>query len=56
MVRSFVHAFVWIQVIVNLDSFCSLWAAFTLNVHLNALYNESVYRQEQHTSGINTIP
>ena len=25
-------------------------------VHIKALYNESVHRQEQHTSGINTIP
>ena len=31
-------------------------AAFTLTVHINALYNESVHRQEQHASGINTIP
>ena len=29
---------------------------FTLTVHINALYNESVHQQEQHTSGINTIP
>ena len=37
--------------------FSSLWPAFTLTVHKkNALYNESVHRQEQHTSGINTIP
>ena len=37
------------------DSFGSLWAAFTLTVHINALYNESVQRQEQHSRGINTI-
>ena len=36
-------------------SFSSLWAAFTLTVHINALYNESVQRQEQHSSGMNTI-
>ena len=36
--------------------FCSIWPAFTLTVHINALYNDSVHRQEQHTSGINTIP
>ena len=24
------------------DSFSSLWAAFTLTVHINALYNESI--------------
>ena len=37
-------------------SFSSLWPAFTLTVHINALYNESVHRKEQRTSGINTIP
>ena len=36
--------------------FSSLWPAFTLTVHITALYNESVHRQEQHISGINTIP
>ena len=35
------------------DSFSSLWVAFMLTVHINALYNESVHRQEQHTRGIN---
>ena len=30
-------------------SFSSLWPAFTLTVHINALYNESVQRQEQHS-------
>ena len=34
-------------------SFNSLWAAFTLTVHINALNNENVQRQEQHSSGIN---
>ena len=38
---------------VTLAPFSSLWPAFTLTVHINALYNESVHRQEQHTSGIN---
>ena len=32
--------------------FSLLWPAFTLTVHINALCNESVYRQVQHTSGI----
>ena len=36
--------------------FRSLWLAFTLTVHINALYNESVCRQKQDTSGINMIP
>ena len=31
-------------------SFSSLWAAFTLNVHINALYNESVYGREEHAT------
>ncbi len=35
---------------VTLAPFSSLWPAFTLTVHINALYNESVYRQEQHTT------
>ena len=54
MVRSFVHACV-VRVFLTLDSFSSLWAAFTPTVHINALYNESVHRQEQHTSGIYTM-
>ena len=33
----------------------SFWPAFTLTAHINALYNESVQRQEQHSIGINTI-
>ena len=45
MVRSCVHV-----------SFSSLWAAFMLTVHINALYNESVHRKEQRTSEIITIP
>ena len=35
--------------------FSSLWAAFTLTVHIKALYIESVQQQEQHSSGIDTI-
>ena len=53
-VRAFVCSFV--RSCVTLAPFSSLWAAFTLTVHINALYNESVHRQEQHTSGIITIP
>ena len=41
-----VRASVW-----SSDSFRSLWATFTLTDNINALYNESVQRQEQHTSG-----
>ena len=48
-VRSFICVFVRAP-------FSSLWPTFTLTVHINALYNESVHRQEQHTNGINTIP
>ena len=44
------RSFVW-----SSDSFSSLWAAFALTVHINALYNESVQRQEQHSSGIKSI-
>ena len=44
-----------VDVVWSSDSFSSLWAAFTLTVHINALFNESVQRQEQHSSGINTI-
>ena len=47
-VRSFVHACVRVP-------FSPLWPPFTLTVRINALYNESVQRQEQHSSGINTI-
>ena len=36
-------------------SFISLWPAFKMTVHIKALYNESVQRLEQHSSGINTI-
>ena len=45
-----------VRVFLTLDSFSSVWAAFTLNVHIDALYNESVHRKEQHASGIKTIP
>ena len=41
---------------VTLAPFSSLWPAVSLTVHINTLYNESVERREQHTSGINTIP
>ena len=30
--------------------FSSLWAAFTLTVHINALYNESVHGREEHAT------
>ena len=32
------------------DSFSSLWAAFTLTVHINALYNERVHGREEHAT------
>ena len=32
------------------DSFSSLWPAFTLTVHINALYNESIYGKEEHAT------
>ena len=51
MVRSSVRPSVW-----SLDSFSSLWAAFTLTVHINALYNESKNGKEEHATWINTIP
>ena len=47
---------VFVRSCVTIASFSSLWPAFTLTIHINALYNESVHRQEQHTHGINTIP
>ena len=31
------------------------FGSFSPTGHINALYNESVQRQEQHASGINTI-
>ena len=36
-------------------SFSSLWAAFTLTVHINTLYNERVHGKEEHATSINTI-
>ena len=38
------------------DLFSSLWAAFMLTVHINALYNLSVHGKEEHATWINTIP
>ena len=32
------------------DSFSSLWAAFTLTVHINALYNERVHGINEHAT------
>ena len=32
------------------DSFSSLWAAFTLTVHINALCNERVHGKEEHAT------
>ena len=32
------------------DSFISLWAAFTLTVHINSLNNESIHGKEEHAS------
>ena len=31
-------------------------ASFTLTVHINALYNESIHGKEEHATGINMIP
>ena len=31
-------------------SFSSLWAAFKLTVHINALYNERVHGKEEHAT------
>ena len=36
------------------DSFSSLWTAFTLTVHINALCNESVHGKEEHATWIDT--
>ena len=33
-----------------LDSFSSLWVAFTLTVHINALYNERIHEKEEHAT------
>ena len=43
----------WRRVFVRSCVIYSLWPAFTLTV--NALRNESVQGQEQHSIGINTI-
>ena len=32
------------------DAFSSLWAAFTLTVHINTLYNERVHGKEEHAT------
>ena len=32
------------------DSLSSLWAAFMLTVHLNALYNEIIHGKEEHAT------
>ena len=32
------------------DAFSSLWAAFTLTVHINALYNDSIHGKEEHAT------
>ena len=49
-----VSSFVWSSGVSA--TFSSIWPAFTLTVNINALYNEFIQRQEQHTRGINTIP
>ena len=43
-VLSFVCSFV------RSPRFSSLWPAFTLTVHINALYNESVHGREEHAT------
>ena len=50
----FVHSL--LRVFVCYPRFSSFWPAFTLTVHINALYNESVQGREEHASLINTIP
>ena len=40
----------FLRLFVTLASFSSLWPAFTLTVHINALYNESVYGMEEHAT------
>ena len=47
MVRSFLAAG---RPDVRTDSFSSLWPAFTLTVHINALYNEWVHGKEEHAT------
>ena len=32
------------------DSFSSLWAAFTLTVHIDVLCNESIHGKEEHAT------
>ena len=32
------------------DSLHSLWTAFTLAVHINALYTESIHGKEEHAT------
>ena len=49
---AFVRVCVRSCVIVTLDSFSSLWAAFTLCTSTHCQYNEIVHRKQQHTSGI----
>ena len=49
-VRSFVCSFV------TLASFSSLWPAFTLNLRIISLYNESVHGREENATWINSIP
>ena len=41
---------VFVPSFVTLASFSSLWPAFTLTVHINALYNESVHGREEHAT------
>ena len=50
MVRSFVRSVGLRASVWSSDSFSSLWAAFTMSVHINALYNESVHGKEQHAT------
>ena len=33
-----------------------IWPSFTLTVHINALYNESLHGREEHATLVNTIP
>ena len=53
MICSFVRSFLGLAVgrmdVRPSDSFSSLWAAFTLTVHINALYNERVHGKEDAT-------
>ena len=47
---------VFLYLFLRSPRFSSIWPAFTLTVHINALYNESAHGREEHARRINTIP